>query len=437
MFNLFPVASDAKVIGATAAIGARAMGQEEVTLLKQILVAIANGGEPNPPYPGDGFYILLEDGYAILQEDGFFFLLEDAVPIDPLAGLDLSFRHQTNSGEITGYRDCIVVSGAGTEAANGRYYLDSDTGYWTQGISYPLPRFFMVSQRSGFPAGQWWLANGALDPFWFYTQSSAGHDTPAEAAWEIASGDAPAPTVTLIQEPQYAPVGLFSDSAWTTPATIGQQVGSAQFPERNDKYSEANVTLQPTLRSRSGVPALEYVSDILTSVAAVPASTAISILTDPADVSGGSYRAIVIGGIVGFNIRIERSATNQITVYTGASTPVIIAGGVWPAGGSVITLSRTGNDVALYINGTLSASGTLIEMDDWDGFVYIGGADIGGGGLYPWDGDIIAAIGYDAADRTIVEAYLMTLMPPVLIATALTYLDQLLTYNGEYLTYAN
>ena len=79
MPNTYPVASDAKVIGATTAIGARAMGQEEVTLLKQILVAISNGAGPTPPdNPFLGAYLTPDSSMVYVSPDGSQFYQQPA-----------------------------------------------------------------------------------------------------------------------------------------------------------------------------------------------------------------------------------------------------------------------------------------------------------------------------------------------------------------------
>jgi hypothetical protein len=173
---------------------------------------------------------------------------------DPLAGLPVAdFRFQTaslNPATITGYRDCIVVTGAGTAAANGRYYewpgdhgQMSGTTYYvkTQGIS--LPGVYMHAGQN-----RWMVRADASNG---YQQSTPGLSSPTIGPYIILGGGVlPAPTVTLIQEPQYAPRGIVA-----IPGAANPTISDVWTPG-GLVLTQAASLLQGTTQIVNGVPVL-------------------------------------------------------------------------------------------------------------------------------------------------------------------------------------
>jgi hypothetical protein len=179
---------------------------------------------------------------------------------DPLAGMQPLLRLQTvrslTPDQITGYRDCYVVSGAGSPAVNGRYYqwlgavggVDMYPGgiFWSKTGGNTWPRIWSHSTT-----GQLQVRAGVSDPS--YANSIAFNIDPTTGTWTTAGGGAafPVPTITLIQEPQYAPIGI-SATAGAANATWANVLGLY-----GHEAVQSNALLRGVTRIESGVPVLE------------------------------------------------------------------------------------------------------------------------------------------------------------------------------------
>lgn len=551
----YPYASNAKIQASMDAIGAAFIGSQEVTILKQVLVGVTNGGITPPFEPivitaPDGAYagapLIITGGvYAIYAAGEYVLAVDDQLPavqvyqfvingvpvgdwvtspttipysvvegdliqvqdisgnlsntligLDPLFNIPMAFRFQTHnselmppaqavrvvgagtssvnglympgpitngqpswvfgsntifydgleytldingSGEYTrigidppwegswevgfgsdappptmtiemvqqAYRDCIVVSGAGTEAANGRYYGYSS--YLTNFAGYAL------GHNLGF-GDAWYLAPPGGGGFLYQSTPTSDPDiTSVESVtWSVLAGDAPAPTFTYIREPQYQPLGLYTAPDFLTPAQMDQQVGGWKFPGKPVTVTESNLMLQPTLRNLHGVPVLEFDGDGLVSTETAQPYTAFTALVRLADASDTAHRTILGFELNGINWRINKPGSGDIALQSSA-------GGhgqhmctyLWTTDVVIITVTIGVSGCSIFVDGIELPidQSTLIDITEFGGYFTLGRMHQEGD---PWDGDFITAYGYNAADRLKVEAYCETLKGGVL-----------------------
>lgn len=143
------------------------------------------------------------------------------------------------------YRDCVIVSGAGTDAVNGRYYWNGE--YWDN------PGKASILEYGGYL----YLTIPGEGLYYVSTNQTS---LPWEAEWSQGTLDLPLPVVTLIQEPQYKPLGMYQDAACIVPATEDGHLvqGVRDYKSGEILATQANPMLAPTLRFLAGVPVLEF-----------------------------------------------------------------------------------------------------------------------------------------------------------------------------------
>lgn len=321
---------------------------------------------------------------------------------DPTAGKFSAFRFEAHDGRtLMPPRDCIIVSGAGSEEVNGRYYQNTVINgrpHYAMAGAEPFQTFYWsgadwVNVFFDEEAGQHKVAY----------RSSGGEANPGEVVtWLVVDGVLPLPETALIQEPQYKPFGLFSDTSFVTPAQIDQQVGGWQYPGKPIQVTESNMMLQPTLRSRHGVPVLEFSVDSLANRSNVtPSHTAITILAK--NVGGNYSQAVVLGDEID---AVRLGITGQLIDARYKGNGFVVTADVdWPDVHSIVSLVLNEAIWELWLEGTLIATGAAPPIAGFSGNLYIGGdPDTLVAGTDPWQGDIIAAYGYNAADRLAYEA---------------------------------
>lgn len=189
--------------------------------------------------------IFLGSGMTVVRGTGW---------IDPLKGPSYDLRLHNHRYQITGYRECIVVSGAGTADANGRYYSGQPSYFTKPGTGYA------VGHNIGYGDG-WYLALGVDFLYQSSADANPDHSSVEDVTWSVLAGEAPVPTFTLIQEPQYRPWGMFQDEACTVPATLDGHVVKRWRDEiTGNAYalSQDNSVIAGVLRFAAGVPEIEW-----------------------------------------------------------------------------------------------------------------------------------------------------------------------------------
>ncbi|MBX3740258.1 MAG: hypothetical protein KF712_04660 [Akkermansiaceae bacterium] len=211
---------------------------------------------------------------------------------DPLEGIPFNLRLQTHRGEVRGVINDILVTGAGDASVNGLYQMDGyfDGKPWFRHASSNISIIWF----SGWLPEPVWLLNATNGPAYINLNNP---DLPPEEGWQDAGGGGAMPVIRFITHQRLAPVGLYKDTACTTPATAAGDLIAAWRDEISGSGLVAVQdvsTKRPILRFASGVPVLEFdgVDDHLTLTLARPFPFSLSV--------GAKNNTTGFGGMAGY-----------------------------------------------------------------------------------------------------------------------------------------